>query len=92
MKKTPDRNTGKLEKDPRAELGLTPPPTVSGEQSEDTPADKATRFDGNPNPQGAQSETLKPKDDTPMRLKKTEGVSDEQKTAQHRKATPDHKK
>ena len=80
MKKTHDRNTGKLEKDPRPE------------QSEGTPADKATRFDGNPNPQGAQSETLKPKDDTPMRLKKTEGVSDEQKTAQHRKATPDHKK
>lgn len=82
MKKTPDHKTGKLEKDPRAELGLTPPPTVSGEQSEDTPADKATRFDGNPNPQGVQSGTLKPKDDTPLHLKKTQGVSDDQKMAQ----------
>jgi len=31
---------------------------------------KATQFDGNPNPEGASSSTFKPADDTPLRLHK----------------------
>lgn len=40
---------------------------------------KATQFDGSPNPQGTSSSALKPKDDTPMTLKKSEGPRDDQK-------------
>ncbi|RTZ40937.1 hypothetical protein EKL30_14670 [Candidimonas sp. SYP-B2681] len=39
---------------------------------------KATQFDGNPNPQGAPSSTFGPKDDTPMKLEKTDGPRDDQ--------------
>jgi hypothetical protein len=41
--------------------------------------EKATRLDGNPNPKGASSSPLKPKDDTPFVLKKTSGPRDDQK-------------
>lgn len=61
------------EQDPRDELGLRSP----AEHSESAPTrdtdTKATQFDGNPNPQGAASGTLKPKDDTPLTLKKKDG-------------------
>ncbi len=68
------------EKDPRAELGLKDPGKDQQPQENDkdrTAAEaqgqKATLFDGNPNPTGADSSVLRPKDDTPIRLKKTEG-------------------
>lgn len=64
--------------DPRAELGLKSPEEVSesGEPSQrrqEAEGQKATRFDGSSSPKGAASDTLKPKDDTPMKLKKKEG-------------------
>lgn len=36
-------------------------------------ASKATQFDGSPNPQGAEREAFKPKDDTPAVLDKKSG-------------------
>lgn len=69
--------------DPRAELGLRSPEEVSessdASQSRlEAEGQKATRFDGHPNPQGAASDTLKPRDDTPMKLEKKEGPRDDQ--------------
>jgi len=73
------------EKDPRAELGLKDPGGDQQRQENDkdrTAAEaqgqKATRFDGNPNPTGAESSVLRPKDDTPIRLKKNEGPRNDQ--------------
>ncbi len=40
--------------------------------SEATENDKATQFDGNPNPQSAGDDVLKPEDDTPLFIKKQE--------------------
>lgn len=40
--------------------------------------DKATRFDGDPNPKGSKSDVFKPKDDTPFRLKKKDGPANPQ--------------
>ena len=45
------------------------------EQSQKTEDDKATRFDGNPNPDSAGS-VLKPKDDTPFVIPKREEKQD----------------
>lgn len=70
-----------LEHDPRAELGLKSPTKGSkddGSRREEAEGQKATQFDGNPSPQGAPSSPLKPKDDTPGLLKKTEGPRDDQ--------------
>lgn len=78
-----DRSTDELkdqhEKDPRAELGLKSPreDQKSEEKNEglartEAQGRKATMFDGNPNPEGTNSPAQN-KDDTPMRLKKTEG-------------------
>lgn len=74
-----DKDARRLERDPRTELGLKSPTDDLSEANENTPERKATQFDGNPNPQGAQSDTFTPKDDTPLHLKKYEGVSDNQK-------------
>jgi hypothetical protein len=41
--------------------------------------DKATQFDGDPNPKAAPSTPLKPQDDTPFLLKKKSGPRDDQK-------------
>lgn len=72
-------------KDPRAELGLKPPnqqelPKDDKEASSRAEAQgqKATLYDGNPTPQGADSSVFKPKDDTPMLLKKTKGPRNDQ--------------
>lgn len=75
-KPTSEKNARKLDRDPRAEPGLKPPTRNLSEVSEDKPTRKATQFDGNPSPPGAQSDTFKPKDDTPLHLKKTRGVRD----------------
>lgn len=45
----------------------------------DAKGEKATQFDGNPNPEGAPSSPLKPKDDTPFFLEKTSGPDKEKK-------------
>lgn len=45
----------------------------------DAEGEKATQFDGNPNPQGAPSSPLKPKDDTPFFLEKTSGPDTDKK-------------
>lgn len=63
------------EKDPRAELGLKSPIKSSSDKKEsmarqEAEGRKATQFDGNPNPEGASSSLLGPKDDTPMILRK----------------------
>lgn len=39
----------------------------------DSPEGKATQFDGNPNPQGADTGLSKPRDDTPAVLRKRSG-------------------
>lgn len=79
--------------DPRAELGLRSPEELSEspdatQSRQDAEGQKATRFDGSPSPQGASSDTLKPKDDTPLRLKKKEGPRDDQTSAR----TPQERK
>lgn len=77
-KGTPD--TGH-ELDPRAELGLKTPTKDSVDEEmkrQKAEGQKATQFDGSPNPQGARSSAFKPEDDTPARLKKTEGPRDDQ--------------
>lgn len=60
------------------ELGLKRPATPDGDTPNGTPEearqDKATRFDGNPNPVPSDSGILGPKDDTPAFLEKKEGV------------------
>lgn len=73
------------EVDPRAELGLKSPTKDAGADESDTEQKrqeaegrKATQFDGNPNPQGAVTTALGPKDDTPSKLKKVEGPRDDQ--------------
>lgn len=89
-KSTSENDARKLERDPRTELGLKSPAEELSEANEDTSARKATQFDGNPSPKGAQSDTFKPKDDTPLYLKKTEGVRDDQKAdTQFGKTDPD---
>ncbi len=67
--------TSKNEWDPRSELGLKSPVEESEGASErsdrqEAQGQKATQFDGNPNPQGAPSSPLGPKDDTPTILGK----------------------
>lgn len=69
--------------DPRAELGLRSPEELSEntdarQNHSDAQKQKATQFDGSPAPKGAPSETLKPKDDTPMKLEKRQGPRDDQ--------------
>lgn len=69
--------------DPRAELGLKSPEdqsvsTDAAQRRQEAEGQKATRFDGSASPKGASSDTLKPKDDTPMKLKKKEGPRDDQ--------------
>lgn len=69
--------------DPRAELGLRSPEELSestdgNQKRKEAEGQKATRFDGSPNPDGASSETLKPRDDTPMTLERKEGPRDDQ--------------
>jgi hypothetical protein len=63
------------ESDPRSELGLKSPVEKSEGRSErrgrqEAEGQKATQFDGNPNPQEVPSSALKPEDDTPMTLAK----------------------
>ncbi len=67
--------TTQNELNPRAELGLKSAAEESDYANEDpgpqeAKEKKATRFDGNPNPQGAPSSPLGPKDDTPVSLGK----------------------
>ncbi|WP_143705484.1 hypothetical protein [Pollutimonas subterranea] len=53
--------------------------TDQDNSQQDAKGEKATQFDGNPNPQGAPSSPLKPKDDTPFFLEKTSGPEKEKK-------------
>lgn len=69
------------EQDPRAELGLKSPAKTSEDdraRRQEVEGTKATQFDGNPSPHGAPSSPLKPEDDTPTILRKTEGPRDDQ--------------
>ncbi|MFW7343691.1 hypothetical protein V0R37_19360 [Pollutimonas sp. H1-120] len=72
-----------IKKDPRSELGLKSPIKESEGASQrmnrqESQGRKATQFNGNPNPQGAHSSALKPKDDTPAKLDKSEGPRNDQ--------------
>ncbi len=63
------------EKDPRAELGLKSPTKDAENKNksakrQEAERQKATQFDGNPNPKGVPSSPLELKDDTPMTLGK----------------------
>lgn len=49
------------------------PDHQGGAETGGRPEDSATRFDGNPNPAAASSTPLKPRDDTPLKLKKSKG-------------------
>lgn len=48
-------------------------PAHDPSKRDDAEHSKATKFDGNPNPEGAERDTLKPKDDTPAFLEKKTG-------------------
>jgi hypothetical protein len=68
-------DTAEGELDPRQELGLKSVAKESESVSEnhrrqEMQGQKATQFDGNPNPQGAPSSPLGPKDETPLVLEK----------------------
>lgn len=64
-------DTGK-ENDPLPELGLKRPATRPASRTE-AAGNKATQYDGNPNPKGDETGVLGPKDDTPAFLKKKTG-------------------
>lgn len=59
-------------KDPRAELGLKSPTkdAFDANSRQEAQGQKATQFDGSPNPQGAPVSPVGPKDDTPTTLGK----------------------
>lgn len=68
-------DTAQNELDPRSELGLKSPTKDSESASErssrqEAKGQKATQFNGNPNPQGAPSSPLKPEDDSQKPLGK----------------------
>ncbi len=81
----PSQNDSQAQRklDPREELGLKSP-VPKPEDSHTSKSEltekgqKATEFDGDPAPQGAPSSAFKPKDDTPMKLGKSEGPRDDQ--------------
>ncbi len=60
---------------PREELEIDLPNKNSETpyDKKDIKGEKATQFDGNPNPQAAPQDTFKPQDDTPARLEKKQG-------------------
>lgn len=60
------------DKDLLPELGLKRP-APPGPSREDATDNKATQFDGNPNPKGVESGLFGPRDDTPAFLKKKSG-------------------
>jgi len=60
------------ERDLLPELGLKRPAPPSASRTE-AAGNKATRYDGNPNPQGKETGVLGPKDDTPAFLEKKSG-------------------
>ncbi|MCQ9616494.1 hypothetical protein L1889_07040 [Paenalcaligenes niemegkensis] len=66
--------------DPREELDLEPPTKKpkDAREREEAKGQKATRFDGSPIPQSAPSTAFKPKDDTPMKLKKSKESPNDQ--------------
>lgn len=73
----PDQKNAKDQNElhPRPELGLKSVAEESEYANEDSvrqeaEGQKATQFDGNPNPQGGPSTPLEPKDDAPMSLGK----------------------
>jgi len=49
-----------------------------GTKPQEAKNQKATRFDGSPNPHAAPNTALKPQDDTPSRLEKRSGPRDDQ--------------
>ncbi|UYO92335.1 hypothetical protein [Pollutimonas sp. M17] len=70
-------------RDPRSELGLKSPVKEAKDTEErmnrqEAQGGKATQFDGSPAPQGSASTSFKPKDDTPAKLKKSEGPRNDQ--------------
>jgi len=60
------------ERDLLPELGLKRPAPPNASRAE-AAGNKATRFDGNPNPKGEETGVLGPKDDTPAFLEKKPG-------------------
>lgn len=71
-----------MSKPSNPERGSRPPPDSlppdsrpAHDQSkrDDAKNSKATKFDGNPNPEGAERDAFKPKDDTPAFLEKKDG-------------------
>jgi len=79
-----DEKTSGLDLDPRAELGLKRPSKDANDDKktqlnrQEAEKQKATQFDGNPNPEGASVSTFGPKDDTPMKLEKVKGPRNDQ--------------
>lgn len=70
-------NTG-TENDLLPELGLKRPAPPEPSREEAT-GNKATQFDGNPNPKGVDAGVLGPKDDTPAFLEKKSGPATDRK-------------
>lgn len=73
------------EKQPQATTSATNVPDPS--KRSEAEGNKATEFNGNPNPEATRSGPFGPKDDTPMRLKKVEGPTgkDQRDEAQRKK-------
>ncbi len=86
LKREPPGKTSKVpHKDvARRETPKAKPDKQGGAETGGRPGDKATQFDGNPSPEAAPSSPLKPKDDTPMKLKKKDGTQHPRNKNRHR--------